>query len=199
MKKGTPMKIKIHRLWAVLLIGLTGVLHASNSTAVTSCQKLANIFLATPTKSTLSNLKMANEDECWQAIGGSNAKLEKLLHSVKKGNFSAASYLAANLKALGGGNLEDSLVALGKFSDVDMESFLVLAKQGLLSEHQLGDALTMLPLSTSDNQKAQLSAMQFREQKVRHETLDDLSEEKALALKAIDDFIAEIKASKSGN
>jgi len=101
------------------------------------------------------------------------------------------------VKALDGGNLEDSLVALGKFSDVDMENFLLFSQKGFISTQELDNALTMLPLSMSDDQAAQLSAMEIRAKNVENVTRMDLSEQKVLALKAIERFIAEIKAAKS--
>lgn len=193
------MKVEIRWLIIMSFIACAGRVQASAAPDASGCQKPAQVFLATPTKSTMAALKLEDGSQCWKEIGGSNANLGELLRSVQKGNFWAASYLAANLKALGGGNLEDSLVALGKFSDVDMESFLVFGKKGLISTHDLNDALTMLPLSMSDDQAAQLSAMKARARNVRRITRKDLSEQKALALKAIDEFISEIKATKSDN
>jgi hypothetical protein len=191
------MKMTIPRLMIMSLIACAGGVQASTVLGTFDCQKLARTFLASPSKNNMEALKVRDGKSCWQVIGSSNVNLEELLRSVRKGNFWAASYLAANLKSLDGGNLEDSLVALGKFSDADMESFLVLARKGLISTHEFNSALTMLPLSMSDDQIAQLSAMEDRAKRVKKIARKDLSKQKVLALKAINEFISEIKATMS--
>lgn len=192
------MKMTILRLMIVSIIACAGGVQASTAPGTSDCQKLARTFLANPTKNNMEALKVKDGNSCWQVIGSSNVNLEELLRSVRKGNFWAASYLAANLKSLDGGNLEDSLVALGKFSDVDMENFLVLAQKGLISTYEFNSALTMLPLSMSDDQIAQLTAMEDRAKRVKKVARRDLSKQKVSALKAINDFISEIKATMSG-
>ena len=191
------MKMGIRRLMIMSFIACAGGALASTVPRASDCQRAAQAFLANPTKSNMAGLRVGDGSQCWQAIGGSNASLGELLRSVRRGNFWAASYLAANVKALDGGNLEDSLVALGKFSDVDMENFLLFSQKGFISTQELDNALTMLPLSMSDDQAAQLSAMEIRARNVENVTRKDLSEQKVLALKAIERFIAEIKAAKS--
>ncbi len=76
-----------------------------------------------------------------------------------------------------------------------MEQLLRFKKDGRLSEHELKDALTMLPLSLSDNPRGQLDALKARRKRVMRITREDLAEEKAVALKAIDDFASEVKSS----
>jgi hypothetical protein len=110
------------------------------------------------------------------------------------GNRWAAEYLARNLKGLDGGNLEDALIALGQFSDHDMERLLSFANRKLISKHELVDALTMLPLSFSDNPRAELSALGKRRANVQSITKVELSEQKTDAMKAIDDFVSEIRS-----
>jgi len=85
-------------------------------------------------------------------------------------------------------------VALGEFSDHDMERLLILANEGLLSKRELCDALTMLPLSLSDDPRAQLNYLKQRRAKVSHVTRQKLSVQKSEALKAIDEFAAEVKS-----
>jgi hypothetical protein len=106
----------------------------------------------------------------------------------------SSQYLAKHLKQLDGGNLEDALVALGQFSDHDMERLLFFAKSGLLSKHELSDALTMLPLSLSDNPRAQLDSLGRRRSNIMRITQKDLSEQRAQALSAIDEFASEIRS-----
>jgi len=189
------MKKKIS--WLVALLILAGMEQTYASSVTPDCQERANAFLAHPNQKNLALLRQDASSQCWVIIGNSNANLKALLASVSSGNYSAASYLVANVKSLGGGNLEDALVALGGFSDTHMTDLLTFANHGLISEHELADALTMRPLSMSDNQAAQMSAMQTRRSRVNKVTRPELSHEKSVALKAIDDFINEIKSSQS--
>jgi hypothetical protein len=189
------MKKEIYWLVAAIMIVNVGAAHATSNSQ--GCQMSANVFLAHPNQKNLTALDSNADDQCWRIIGKSNANLKRLLASVSMGNYYAAIYLAKNLKSLGGGNLEDALVALGNFSNTHMTELLDFANKGTISEHELTDALTMLPLSMSDNQSAQLSAMQARRNIVNQVKRSDLANQKSVALKAIDDFIAEIKASQS--
>ena len=127
----------------------------------------------------------------------SNVKINRLNQTVSQGNRWGAEYLVRHLKQLDGGNLEDALVALGQFSSRDMERLLAFSMEGLLSKQELTDALTMLPLSLSDNAAAQLSSLSLRRRKAMRVTRSDLLEQRKHALEAIDDFVAEIR-SKQG-
>lgn len=152
------------------------------------------MFLATPEKRTLIALSEASDTECWSVIEQSNSNLNQLMHWVEQGNDWSAQYLVENLRALDGGNLEDSLIALGLFSDHHTERLLIFAKKGQLSKQELSDALTMLPLSLSDNPAGQLDYLKARRHRVMRVTRKNLSEQKALALSAIDDFESEIRS-----
>lgn len=158
------------------------------------CHDEVMALLAMPNSRTLDAVSGAGDQPCWAVIASSNEKLDKLLHFVEGGNRSAAEYLAGHLNTLDGGNLEDSLVALGQFSDHRMEALLDFAKDGRLSEHELREALTMLPLSLSDNPRAQLNVLKARRRCVTRVSRKDLAQVKDAALNAIDDFLAEIKA-----
>jgi hypothetical protein len=102
-------------------------------------------FLALPTDQTLTALSGFDQAACWSTIGSSNTGISQLNHWVEQGNRWAAQYLAKHMKQLDGGNLEDARIAVGQFSDRDMEHLLLFAKKGLLSKRELADALTMLP------------------------------------------------------
>lgn len=189
--------MKKETCWFVVAIAFVNLDAAHAYSNSRDCQTSANIFLAHPNQKSSTALGSYADDQCWQIIGKSNTNLNRLLASVSAGNYYAANYLAANLKFLNGGNLEDALRALGSFSNTHMTDLLAFANKGVISEHELTDALTMLPLSMSDNQAAQLSAMQVRRSRVNQITRSDLANQKSVALKAIDDFIAEIKSSQS--
>lgn len=163
-----------------------------------SCQDAVTAFLALPSKDALARLS-GPDKACWTALTSSDANLNRLDHWVAKGNRWAAEYLAIHLKQLDGGELEDALIALGEFSEQDMEQVLLFAKSGLLSKHELSDALTMLPLSLSDNSRAQLDSLERRRSRVLRITRKDLSEQRGQALSAIDDFASEIKSKPLGS
>jgi hypothetical protein len=175
-----------------ILVGLG--IPASGNASSAGCQEVVNAFLATPTKRTLIALSEADKGGCWTVIGSSNANLDQLIHSVEQGNQWGAEYLVKHLRSLDGGNLEDSLIALGQFSDHSMERLLIFAKKGQLSKQNLSDALTMLPLSLSDNPGAQLDSLKARRNRVMRVMRKDLFVQRALALRAIDDCVSEIRS-----
>lgn len=134
--------------------------------------------------------------ECSTVIRSSNENLSQLNRSVEAGNQSAARYSAEHVKQLDGGNLEDALIALGQFSNRNMTRFLLFEKDGVLSEREVSDALTMLPLSLSDNPDAQLKVLNQRRSKVVTVTRKDLLQQRKQALAAIDAFISEIRSNR---
>lgn len=161
------------------------------------CQETVSNFLSAPTEPNLIALSQLNENNCWTTIQSSNAHLNKLNHLVKTGNRWAAQYLASHLKKLDGGNLEDSLRALGQFSDHDIERLLHFANEGLLSKWELSHALTMLPLALTDHPSAQLALLKARRSRVLRVKDPTLAEQRSLALRAIDRFASEIKSKNS--
>ncbi len=174
-------------------------LWASAAPVNSGCHEAVDAFISLPTENTLAALSRLDEDGCWSVVRPSNPTQDQLNHWAELGNRWAAQYLVIHLKQLDGGNLEDVLVALGQFSDHDMERFLLFAKKGQLSERELADALTMLPLALSDNPHAQLDMLSARKSKVMGVTRKDLSDQKTQALRAINDFTYEIRSSNHEN
>jgi hypothetical protein len=159
-----------------------------------TCEHAIKGFMASPSQQTLAELsKEKAATSCWKQIELSNDRIDRLDHWVQGGNQWAADYLAQHLKQLGGGNLEDALVALGQFGDHDMERLLALAHEGVISATELTDALIMLPLSLSDDAKAQLKYLEKRKGKIVRVARKDLQRERANALKEINKFEVEIK------
>ena len=168
---------------------ITVGLHASDKPTSSPCRSAVYAFFKVPDGRRLTSL---DELSCWAVIGSSNDNLNRLNSLVEAGNRWAAQYSAEHLKELDGGNLEDALIALGQFSSYDVQRLLIFANKGLLSKRELTDALTMLPLSLSDNPRAQLSSLQSRRDKVMQVTWADLQKQRAEALAAIDTFMSEI-------
>ncbi|HXE95110.1 MAG TPA: hypothetical protein VN642_01790 [Dongiaceae bacterium] len=156
------------------------------------CSNNVEAFFSKPTMATFSTLSSSSRD-CWYIVQ-SNLNLNKLITLTSKGNKWAAEYMVAHLQNLDGGNLEDSLIGLGQFGEHCIECLLELEKFNKLYKAQLNDALTMLPLALSDKPNAQLKLLKLRRSKVVHVRREDLIEQKAFAIKAIDDFISEISS-----
>lgn len=195
------MVLKRWELGFIVFLSMTvnvNVLRAIERVPAPGCQEEATAFLGLPSEHTLAVMSGTNETTCWAIIESSNGNLNKLDHWVEQGNRWAAEYLAKHLKVLDGGNLEDALVALGQFSIHDMERFLFFAKSGLLSKHEMSDALTMLPLSLSDDPRGQLESLATRRRKIMRVARKDLANPRAEALAAIDEFVAEIRSKNSG-
>lgn len=182
---------------SVLLMLSSSIVQAAESKSAPSCEKAIASFLTTPSKQTYAALSKKYGVSCWGVIRLSNTNLNRLIHSVEQGNLWAAQYLAQNLKSLGGGNLEDSLISLGQFSEHNMEQFFVFARDGKISKREFSDALTMLPLTLSDDRNAQLRVLKIRKDKATQVVRKDLVEQNEQALKAINDFMAEIRATQA--
>jgi hypothetical protein len=167
---------------------------ASATSFQSTCQEAVDEFLVLPTDQTLARLAILDQAGCWPVLRASNSTQDKLNHWVQRGNPWAAQYLAKHLNQLDGGNLEDAFIALGEFSDHNTEFLLLFAKNGLLTKHELTNALTMLPLALSDNPRAQLNSLALRRSKVERVMRRDLAHQRVEALGAIDEFVAEIKS-----
>ncbi len=161
-----------------------------------SCAAAVQTFLDFPSEQTLIPLK---NETCWEKIGGFDPNLDRLEHSAGQGNRWSALYLARHLPQLDGGNLEDALVALGEFSDHDMERLLVFANEGNLSGYELKGALTMLGDSLVDDFPAQLRFLRRRRSKLLRVHRTELSKQRAEGIAAIDGSISEISEILSKN
>ena len=112
---------------------------------------------------------------------------------VEAGDSRAAFCLATRLQSLDGGELEGALVALGQYGDQRPGELLLLARRGVLSRLSLADAVTMLPLSLTDDLPAQARAMKNRRDRFRRVAQPALFTERDLALRSIDSALAEIR------
>jgi hypothetical protein len=159
--------------------------------APSDCQSVVDAFLSSPDEAKL----LALDKSACSAVK-SNENLNRLNRFVEVGNRWAAQYSVEHVKELDGGSLEDALIALGQFSNHNMTRLLLFAKNRLLSERELSDALTMLPLSLSDNPDAQLKVLNQRRSKVVGVTRKDLMQQRREALAAIDAFASEIRSNR---
>lgn len=180
------------RAAVALTICIVTLVAEARGSVSSSCQ----LFLKTPNERTLAAMSELAESKCWAVINSSNTTRDRLNRFVGKGNRWAAQVSARHLNTLAGGNLEDALVALGQFGDHDMQRLFVFANRGLLSERQLTDTLTMLPLSLSDNAAAQLQVIRARRDKAIRVSRKDLLNQRRQAVKALDTFAAEIRSKR---
>jgi len=77
-----------------------------------------------------------------------------------------------------------------------MAGFLELTRAHVLTSRESSDALTMLPLSMTDEPKTQLAAMERRRVAATLISQKSLEKYKTVALSEIDQFVTEIKRSQ---
>ena len=156
------------------------------------CLRLRDSFLTRASENTYRSLELHHECEAPSSYSPND--IQQLIQLAGNGNRWAAQYLAKNLNQFDGGDLEDALVGLGRFSVHDMTSFMMLSKNGTISERNFSDALTMLPLSMSDDQHAQLVELAARRRAVLGVKGRDLSIQRKLAIDSIDKFVKEVRS-----
>jgi hypothetical protein len=180
----------------LMLCAATGIARADENEGTSICRKKVEQFLSGPSKRTFLTLRgTADDSACWPEMS-KNDKLDRLQRIVERGNPWGARYLVEHLHGLDGGNLEDSFVALGQFGDRRAADLLRFAKMGWLRNRDLANAMTMLPLSTSDDLDEQLKAMQKRRDRMEKVCDKDLADKKTIALETIDAFMAKIASHK---
>jgi hypothetical protein len=110
---------------------------------------------------------------------------------AESGDSRAARCLAVGLPSLDGGELEDALVALGRYGDLRPIRLLALSRQGILPMRSLADAVAMLPLSWSDDFGRQQLVLKARRTRFGRVSQPGFSAERELALRSIDAALAE--------
>lgn len=123
-----------------------------------------------------------------------NATSQALDRGAAAGDARAAFCLAVGLHSLDGGELEDALVALGQYGDRQPAELLQLAHRGTLSRQSLADAVTMLPLSLSDDLRVQERAMEVRRAQFKKVAEPALVAEQEFVLQSIGSALADIMA-----
>ncbi|MBX3690208.1 hypothetical protein [Dokdonella sp.] len=157
------------------------------------CYGAVSMFIQRADEKTLAELRAADPKECWIYFDLCDDRRGALQQRVAEGNRPAATYLASKLKLLGGGNLEDAMVALGEFSEKDMESFLAFARDHVLSPQVIADAVVMLPLETVDEPALQLGEIVKRRNAAAKVSEQSLQEYRRGVLAALDAAVLRIK------
>lgn len=113
---------------------------------------------------------------------------------VERGDDQAASCLARRLHSLDGGELEDALVALGRYGESKPRELLLLAHRGVLAQASLADAVTMLPNSLSDDFGAQAAALKARSALFKKVAQPKLFTERRLVLRSLASAISAVRS-----
>lgn len=185
-------KLRLSKYFIAYLMGFVALdCFALQRDGQNSCLQLRDSFLARHSENTYQSLEL--RAECEAPSNYSPNDIQRLVHLTGNGNRWAAQYLAKNLKQFDGGDLEDALVGLGKFSTHNMASLMGFLKNGTISERNFCDALTMLPLSISDDQHAQLVELDVRRRAAIGVKRQDLSVQRKLAIDSIDKFVKEVR------
>jgi hypothetical protein len=120
-------------------------------------------------------------------------QVEALAQEIEGGDSQAAHCLASRLQQLDGGLAEDATRALGQYGDRKPANLLRLSDEGMLSDQQLTNAVSMLPLSLVDDFQAQFKALAARRDRFQKVTVPELKNERRLVLKSIEATLDETR------
>ncbi len=166
-----------------------------------SCPDRTETFLRSPTKPNYLAIVGSGAKpvaNCWAVVGTSQKNRDDLTRLVVQGNPWGIRFVAINLKTLDGGDLEDALRILGEASHSAPGLLLSLNVNGTISDHELAEAATMLPLSFVDKKNESLNELKMRMQGLRSVRDSKLSRPRAYVLKALLSDIRQVEASGPG-
>jgi len=184
----------------LVLASAARIVHAGDAARASAnsrtCSEAIASFLKEPTARNYDEMRRLKADACSSTL--TNSQIQSLDHLTAGGNKLAAQLLAPAVRRLDGGELEDALRALGRYSVYDMRSFLSMVATGSLTQHEASDALTMLPLELEDQFDAQLAALRTRRTAVEKVHDAQLQGAAKSAIEAIDNSITEVEAARTG-
>jgi hypothetical protein len=160
------------------------------------CHSAIAHFLRVPSSTSFAAINPAADNKCSYFTVEQLQGLDKLAAS---GDRYAAQLLASQIRTLDGGELEDALRSLGEFGSRHMQEFIGPAVAGAMTDRNLADALTMLPLDLEDNFDAQLAEL-----RKRRSALEGLADKGAqqrgkAAIASLDKFIGEVERAQSAD
>jgi hypothetical protein len=133
-----------------------------------------------------------NSDVCWLDLKIDVDNLASLYGHARQGNTWAIKILIKHTSDLDGGELEDAYIALGESIDREPRILLREFKEKRMTENQFKQALVMLPLSLTDNEKGEVAALKARKSKIHSIKDSSLKQQKELAEKVINSRIRRI-------
>lgn len=126
-----------------------------------------------------------------------SASRQALDRLVVAGDDGAAACLSGSLRSLDGGELEDALVALGRYGENKPEKLLLLAHRGILAKASLASAVSKLPSSLSDDLEAQAATLEARRSLFASVVQSNLLVERQLVLRSLASAISDIRSATS--
>ena len=160
------------------------------------CEIEMTRFIQHPNSEALNAIKKVEswDSKCWLEINANKSKRKLLSKHVQNGNKVAISFVAESLPNLDGGELEDALRMLGESLTSHPSLLLRMTNNQVLTQTNLEDSVTMLPLRFVDRPKATRSELKFRLKKIREVKDNSLSEQREIAINALVDAIdSEVK------
>jgi len=160
------------------------------------CEHKVALFLSEPSNENYLALTLndsvEDSDICWLDLKKDVHNLAKLYEHAKHGNEWAIKILIKHTSGLDGGELEDAYIALGESIDNKPSILLLEFKEQRMTKNQFTQALVMLPLSFTDNEKGELAALKARKRKIMSIKDAKLKQQKELAIKVINIQIKQI-------
>lgn len=178
-------------LFALVLVLVFGP--ATAISAPTTCAEKFLAFLKLPSSSTQKALEQERDDDCWWIVAKKTENFARFTAVVESGNDLAADLLVNRLTSNDGGDLHDAFVALGLYSDRKMHRFMRFVVDGKLSEDHFSRSIASQPTTLTDDYLGQVAAATARRCAANAVLDSKLSRIKAIALKVLDERVAEIR------
>jgi len=181
---------------------VTAVCMSTLSAFASNCENKVGTFLRSPSK--FNYLQIVGSEtsraasDCWSVIAKSPKNRDKITGLVTAGNQWAIRFVAINLKALDGGDLEDALIILGGASNSAPQLLLSLDVDGIITDYELGSAAEMLPESFVDKRNEQINELKMRVQSFKSVRDSRLSRPRSYVLKKLLSDIRELESIPEG-
>jgi len=157
------------------------------------CSALVAQFLNKPSSESREGLERADSGACSKQATDIDENFHRLVMTVSSGSDAAAEFLAAQVASIDGGQLEDALIAIGSYSERNLQGLLRLAQLKKISEKHLSESLVATPLSLADKFADQVAVLSGRRELVSKLSDPSLSYLKTQLLQTLDAAIAETK------
>ncbi len=203
------VKHRILNLSCSVLMILTVVNSLLLLDAHADCSRQVQHFAARPNE--LNYVVLVNpatrviHEECWKEINHeqtwtksgrkyvSKEVLEKVLEKVSSANKWAALIIASNLGKLDGGDLEDSLVALGVSINKSPSLLLSFYRDGVINKIEFESCCKSTPLDLPESARAHLSYLEKRKRSISSVKTASLQSAKSMALIYIEEAIQVVR------
>lgn len=198
MNNGTrvvPLYLAVIACLVGVACGEAPVAHSPVAVRETSCADALEALIAGQQdgRAVPGNL----DDACWLHVRQRPGLVRAMVLQVETGDLTIAHLLARRVRDLDGGELEDALRAYGTLSSQHAGELLALVHSGAITTVEFTNAITMLPLSLSDDFDAQLRELELRKAAMRNIEEPAFQRYIADAVREIDTFVSEINAARA--